>query len=314
MRSNGVLGGREMPWGAISYVSSGFTLVAFIIATVAWIVKNHSEEKRKLIELASEDARAGLVDQALDLVRVDTSGLSKEQRYDLAIVLINKRAERLKVIVFLVCFLAVLGCGTAIYSHGQKNGSHEKKDEKSVENVMLPYVDTLDEIREYATEMSEGPIDNVRFVLSKSVRLAKNIEALDLKDDIEGSINQSRGAAAAWLYASDASESISKQLERAQLSIDHIKKTKKILFDTKKNNAILSAKLEENNCLEMVNHLYYAAVITFDYLGDSRYNNKETEIINEIDREYYRKFIGDNYKLKRTDRLNKIKRLWERGE
>ena len=105
-----------MPWEAIKYVGSALTLAAFIIAAIAWIIKSKSEERERLIDLAKEDERADLVRDALEFFRVDTAGLTKAQQYQLALEQIRERAERFKIIAIVVCIIALLGTGVAIYA------------------------------------------------------------------------------------------------------------------------------------------------------------------------------------------------------
>ena len=95
-----------MPWGAIKLVTSYFSLIAFIVATVAWVIKVQSENKRKLIESATDDRKAELVKQLLDSVHVDVRNLTREQKYNLAMELIKRRAERFRTVAIVVCVLA----------------------------------------------------------------------------------------------------------------------------------------------------------------------------------------------------------------
>lgn len=83
-------------WEAITFVSSGLALVAFILTAVAWIYKGASERTLRLIETAEEVDRGPLVRSALEVVEVDTAGLTNAQKYELAIALIRARAERFR--------------------------------------------------------------------------------------------------------------------------------------------------------------------------------------------------------------------------
>src|SRR5262245_34273945 len=105
-----------MPWHVIQYVSSGFTLAAFVVAVIAWVLKSKSEAKGKLIGLAKEDERASLVRDALEFFHVETAGLSKAQQYQLALEQVRARAQRFKTVAVVVCILALLGTVVAIYA------------------------------------------------------------------------------------------------------------------------------------------------------------------------------------------------------
>jgi hypothetical protein len=110
-------------WQAIQYVGSGLTLAAFVVAVVAWVVKSKSEERERLIGSAGERERADLVRDALEFFRVDTSGLTKTQQYQLALEQIRARAQRFRIVAIVVCTIAVLGAGIATYSIVRSNAS-----------------------------------------------------------------------------------------------------------------------------------------------------------------------------------------------
>lgn len=103
-------------WEAIAYVSSGVTLIAFIAATVAWVYKAKSEERERLIRTAKPEQRADLVRNALEFFHVESSGLTKEQQYKLALEQIHARARRFKVTAVVVCFLAVVAAVVTVYA------------------------------------------------------------------------------------------------------------------------------------------------------------------------------------------------------
>lgn len=106
-------------WEAIAYVSSGFTLAAFITATVAWLLKTKSEEKGQLISLADTDSKALLVQDALEFFHVNTENLNKKQQYDLAMEQIRNRANKFKIIAILIGFLAILAAALSAYAINQ---------------------------------------------------------------------------------------------------------------------------------------------------------------------------------------------------
>ena len=105
-----------MPWEAIAYVSSGITLAAFLGALAAWIYSKKSEEKARLIEVAPEAERALLVQDALEFFHVDTGGLTRDQRYQLAITQIKARADRFKASLVVVIIVAILAAAVSTYA------------------------------------------------------------------------------------------------------------------------------------------------------------------------------------------------------
>ena len=53
-------------WTAITYVSTGVTLVAFVVAVVAAIIRRQGLKQKELIETAAEEDRAALIDKTLE--------------------------------------------------------------------------------------------------------------------------------------------------------------------------------------------------------------------------------------------------------
>jgi tetratricopeptide (TPR) repeat protein len=123
-------------WKAIAYVSSGVTLIAFISAVVAWVYRNQILKTERIIRLAPEDARAGLVERALEFFSVDTSGLTRKQKYDLAIKQIHARAARFRTTATVVVIITFLAAGVttfAIWRETVRAVSPQKDDDKSDE-------------------------------------------------------------------------------------------------------------------------------------------------------------------------------------
>jgi hypothetical protein len=105
-----------MPWQAIQYVTSGFTLCAFIVAVIAWAYKKYSQEQRLRIESAQPEDRGALVSQTLEGFNVDTTKLTKEQQYDIVLKQIAMRIERFRIIASVVVVLAIIGSLLSGYS------------------------------------------------------------------------------------------------------------------------------------------------------------------------------------------------------
>ena len=105
-----------MPWAVIAYVSSGFTLAAFLAAIVAWVIKAKAEESGRLIRSALPQERADLVRNALEFFHVDTSRLTRDQQYKLALEQIQARAHRYRITAAAICFVALLAASVAAYA------------------------------------------------------------------------------------------------------------------------------------------------------------------------------------------------------
>jgi hypothetical protein len=105
-----------MNWNAIQYVTGGFTLIAFLVATLSWLYKARTEERENLIKTAAEGERATLVRLALEFFEVATADLTKQQQYDIAIAQIRAKVERIRITAIVVCILASLLAGLTVYA------------------------------------------------------------------------------------------------------------------------------------------------------------------------------------------------------
>jgi len=85
-----------MEFNAITSVTTGLTLVAFLIATFATVFRRRLKHTETLIRDSPAKDRARLIEQVVDAVHVDTSGLTRDQRFQLALKTLNTRAEHLR--------------------------------------------------------------------------------------------------------------------------------------------------------------------------------------------------------------------------
>lgn len=103
-----------MPFESIELVTGGFTLVAFIVACVAWLVMAGINRDRDLISHASDERKSALVEKAMGRFSIDANGLTKQQKYDLLIQsMMDRRRFWSKLFVFLI-LLSVLAAGLTI--------------------------------------------------------------------------------------------------------------------------------------------------------------------------------------------------------
>ena len=83
-------------WTAIQFVSSGFTLAAFFVAVAAWAYRRKLLADSELIRTAPKEERKALVFAKYGkLFDIDTTKLTKQQSYDLAVEQIRTRAKQL---------------------------------------------------------------------------------------------------------------------------------------------------------------------------------------------------------------------------
>jgi hypothetical protein len=113
-------------WEAISYVSSGVTLVAFLAAAAVLAYRASLKKQEALIRAAPEEDRVRMAEQVLERFQVDTSGLTKQQRYDIAMEQIRNRIRMAMIVgtvVVIIAFLATIVLIVALMV--PKVGAHE---------------------------------------------------------------------------------------------------------------------------------------------------------------------------------------------
>jgi len=123
-----------LPWEAIKYVSTGFTLCAFVVAALLSYLKNRTQEQRKSIESARPEDRADLVSRTLEFFNIDTQGLSREQQFLIAMRQINGRIERYRLVAIVVVVLAIIGAGLSAYAITVQNKSGQPTPKPSGES------------------------------------------------------------------------------------------------------------------------------------------------------------------------------------
>lgn len=106
-------------FGAIQYVTSSVTLLALVAACVAWIAHSWIRKDENLIKAAPENDRNRLVEIALDRLEIDTSKLTREQQFQLALQHFELRGRRMRnalilALVFLVLSASVLVVTTVV--------------------------------------------------------------------------------------------------------------------------------------------------------------------------------------------------------
>ena len=102
------------PFEAIRFVGTPIALIAFIVAVGAYVYRSSLLSRRKLLEAAPPDDRARLLEATIrDFSQIQTENLTRDQRYQLALRLIEERAARFRTMalvgVVLSAFLAASG-------------------------------------------------------------------------------------------------------------------------------------------------------------------------------------------------------------
>src|SRR4051812_46741065 len=103
-------------WSMFTQVTTGLTLAAFIVAVSAKLYQSSLQQRERLIRMAPESERPPLIDKALEEFRVETPGLTKLQKYQLAVEQIKARERRFKAVTRVVLFVALLLGGISIFA------------------------------------------------------------------------------------------------------------------------------------------------------------------------------------------------------
>jgi len=110
-------------WSAITQVTTGFTLIAFIVAVAAWAYRSSLLYRARLIESTPSSGRTALVERALDLMLLDAKGLTREQKYLLVCRHIAARERRVRMVAVAGSLIAVLLAALAAYAIGRMAGA-----------------------------------------------------------------------------------------------------------------------------------------------------------------------------------------------
>ena len=108
-------------WRAITYVTSGLTLVAFVVAASAWAFRTIILQKERQIKLAPENERSVLIRDALEFFSINTTGLTSKQQYNLAVKQVHARAMRFRTTAVVVTIVAGLTAGVATFALWREN-------------------------------------------------------------------------------------------------------------------------------------------------------------------------------------------------
>lgn len=97
-------------WDALTYVSSGITLVAFCGAIWAWSFRFRLTHLERLIRSAPEEARAGLVQHAFLVyhIPIDTNDLSEKHKFDTVVEQLRIKSDHSRREAHIYSLVAIL--------------------------------------------------------------------------------------------------------------------------------------------------------------------------------------------------------------
>lgn len=115
-------------WNAVSLVTGAFSMVAFIVATAYWTYRRKLLNTERLIASVPDGERSRVLTDFLEAVHVDTTDLTKNQRYELAREIIAARSRHSVQRASLVALFGLLAAGVALTALSQADGRRAKED------------------------------------------------------------------------------------------------------------------------------------------------------------------------------------------
>jgi len=95
-------------WSVVPQITSGIALLAFGLAIAAWVYRTRLIQRERIIRSAAETDRGRLVESALEFFHVSTEGLTREQKYHLALEQVHARERRFLGVASLISLAAIL--------------------------------------------------------------------------------------------------------------------------------------------------------------------------------------------------------------
>ena len=116
----------------IQYVTGGFSLLAFIVGAVVLLAKYRWDNRKELIAESTGEEKVKALEAVLEYFGVDTEGLTKQQKYNIAMEQIKNKRHRLNLNAFIFCFVSVIFAGVATYTIANTDNGGGKGEEGEV--------------------------------------------------------------------------------------------------------------------------------------------------------------------------------------
>lgn len=115
-------------WDSIKYVSSGISLIAFVVATIAWTYRNKINERERILRSLPEKDRSSALPEVLAWLKIDPKDLTKSQQFDLALTQIRERTKQYLISTIAVAFVFMIGAAVTIYAISQSGRLPQQSD------------------------------------------------------------------------------------------------------------------------------------------------------------------------------------------
>src|SRR5258706_4584534 len=132
-------------WGAIQFVGTGLSLVAFGVAAILYAYRARLAHRAEIIRSAPEKERLDAIALTVEFFRVDVSRLTRAQQQEIALTQIHARARRDLLLAGLSLAVAILLAAIAIVTVWSSNvGLDEKKVGERITEAQKPLADQLE--------------------------------------------------------------------------------------------------------------------------------------------------------------------------
>lgn len=110
-------------WTSIGYVTSGFSLLAFVVAAAVTVYKVKVDNFARILESTDEKNRIEVMDRLLETFSIPTDNLTKEQKFILLMELLKMKRHNSNMKIFAFCFLSLVfgGLAYASITQGEKD-------------------------------------------------------------------------------------------------------------------------------------------------------------------------------------------------
>lgn len=118
----------------IEYVTSGFSLLAFIIAAGVLVSKYTLDYRKSVLEKSKGKDKIDMIERLVDYFDIDTNNLTKDQKYMLVMEQIKIKRHRLNLNAFMFCFVSVIFAGVAAYTIRGNSTNNGKGNTVNIDN------------------------------------------------------------------------------------------------------------------------------------------------------------------------------------
>lgn len=147
------------PWNAATQVAGPFALGAFVVVAVALVLLSLINQKAKIVRTAPEDQSLAMVERLAAQFHVDTSGLTKDQKFQIVMEQIRNRQKTYNFFIVLIGILGLASLGLWAYASSpiERKNSNTALSLKDLEKKIMNETGTAaqDDIGELERRLEE---------------------------------------------------------------------------------------------------------------------------------------------------------------